>query len=79
MYLKIIIIIIISFFFISWRIFNNSDDEMTCYEYSENYIFIGYKSGKIFLWEKNSREIAAILSDPKNSCGNFYLLKKIIF
>jgi len=52
---------------------------MTCYEYSENYIFIGYKSGKIFLWEKNSREIAAILSDPKNSCGNFYLLKKIIF
>ncbi|ORX78925.1 hypothetical protein BCR32DRAFT_269786 [Anaeromyces robustus] len=42
------------------------NDEITCYEDSEEYIFIGYKSGKIILWEKNSQEIGAILNNTND-------------
>ncbi|ORX50405.1 hypothetical protein BCR36DRAFT_412427 [Piromyces finnis] len=50
---------------VSGNIINNED--ITCYEDSENYIFIGFNSGKIVLWEKNSREISAILNHSTSS------------
>ncbi|KAG4107316.1 hypothetical protein H8356DRAFT_1285945 [Neocallimastix lanati (nom. inval.)] len=43
-----------------------NDDIISCYEDSENYIFVGYESGKIMVWEKNSKEIAALLNLTKD-------------